>query len=486
VPLSALLARTELGLRKVAGPEEDVPLHWVHTSEMEDPLPYLLGGELLLTAGVHFESAAGAGTYLDRYVARAVDGGAAALGFGLAPVHDETPRALVAACERYGLPLVEVPPATPFTAVARAVWQAMAEARDRELRRVTEAQQALASAAARPDPVPAVLRRLARTATGWTALVSPGGQELYAAGPAPATEVREAAGRLAGTVRPAPASATDTVDGMQLTAYALAGGAPGDRPVLVVVTGHRDLAGHTIGGVAAVLLSLLTSPHLGTAEAGRSAALVRLLLGAPPEEAASLLGARAPWTVVHALRRGPAAGPLAAAALGTALGTALFDGQADTDTDTGTGTGTVKLLLPAGREVTPQPGWTLGASGPVGAGELPAGDAQAAGALRRAVATRSALALHRGGDTGVAGLVSPGEAREHARGTLAPVADSAALVATLRTWLALHGSWDRTAVALQVHRNTVRQRIARAAALLDMDLDDPDTRMELWFALRWI
>jgi DNA-binding PucR family transcriptional regulator len=146
----------------------------------------------------------------------------------------------------------------------------------------------------------------------------------------------------------------------------------------------------------------------------------------------------------------------------------------------------VKLLLPAGREVTPQPGWTLGASGPVGAGELPAGDAQAAGALRRAVATRSALALHRGGDTGVAGLVSPGEAREHARGTLAPVADSAALVATLRTWLALHGSWDRTAVALQVHRNTVRQRIARAAALLDMDLDDPDTRMELWFALRWI
>jgi DNA-binding PucR family transcriptional regulator len=59
-------------------------------------------------------------------------------------------------------------------------------------------------------------------------------------------------------------------------------------------------------------------------------------------------------------------------------------------------------------------------------------------------------------------------------------------VATLRAWLGLHGSWDRTAVALQVHRNTVCQRIARTAALLDMDLDDPDTRMELWFALRWI
>uniref|UniRef100_UPI00062C8364 helix-turn-helix domain-containing protein n=1 Tax=Streptomyces stelliscabiei TaxID=146820 RepID=UPI00062C8364 len=60
----------------------------------------------------------------------------------------------------------------------------------------------------------------------------------------------------------------------------------------------------------------------------------------------------------------------------------------------------------------------------------------------------------------------------------------AALVETLRTWLSLHGSWDRTAVALTVHRNTVRQRIARCATLLDTDLDDPDVRMELWFALR--
>ncbi|WP_345196689.1 helix-turn-helix domain-containing protein, partial [Streptomyces lavendulae] len=59
-----------------------------------------------------------------------------------------------------------------------------------------------------------------------------------------------------------------------------------------------------------------------------------------------------------------------------------------------------------------------------------------------------------------------------------------ALRDTLRGWLAHHGSWDRTAAALGVHRNTVRQRIARAAGLLGADLDDPDTRMELWFALR--
>ncbi|MEU1164942.1 helix-turn-helix domain-containing protein, partial [Streptomyces sp. NPDC005921] len=71
-----------------------------------------------------------------------------------------------------------------------------------------------------------------------------------------------------------------------------------------------------------------------------------------------------------------------------------------------------------------------------------------------------------------------------ARALLAPLAEHPALTETLRTWLSLHGSWDRTAVALAVHRNTVRQRIARCAALLDAELDDPDVRMELWFALR--
>ncbi|MYQ68152.1 MULTISPECIES: helix-turn-helix domain-containing protein, partial [unclassified Streptomyces] len=81
-------------------------------------------------------------------------------------------------------------------------------------------------------------------------------------------------------------------------------------------------------------------------------------------------------------------------------------------------------------------------------------------------------------------LVPADAAREHARALLAPLAGSPALTETLRAWLSLHGSWDRTAVALSVHRNTVRQRVARSAALLGADLDDPDVRMELWFALR--
>ncbi|MBT2540874.1 PucR family transcriptional regulator ligand-binding domain-containing protein, partial [Streptomyces sp. ISL-44] len=192
VPLTALTADRELGLRLLAGPGE-ARVYGVHASEMADPSPYLLGGELLLTAG------AGPAGDPDGYAARLVAAGAAALGFGVAPVHEEVPPALADACARHGLPLLEVPPHTPFTAVARAVWRLMAEARTRELRRVAEAQQGLAAAAARPDPVPAVLSRLAASLGGHVVLVPARAD----GGAAPAGADRRGPGRPAGPRRSA-------------------------------------------------------------------------------------------------------------------------------------------------------------------------------------------------------------------------------------------------------------------------------------------
>ncbi|MGQ4374057.1 helix-turn-helix domain-containing protein [Streptomyces sp. SAS_267] len=590
VPLSALLAREDLALRLIAGPAEpDTVIHWAHTSEMADPYPYLLGGELLLTAGVHVPAAAGPGEggpgpedYFDGYVSRIVAAGGAALGFGLAPVHDTVPPALVAACDTYGLPLLEVPPRTTFSGVARAVWQLMAQARLAELRRVTEAQQSLAAAAARPDPVPAVLRQLARRVNGWAVLYGPEGTELSRAGtvpppgpqeaprpgpaapaphptpgdPAPAppggptASVRPAQagpaapgnpatpgsppaqagpaapgnppapgsptppgspvppggptvpayptapagpaarvrpvrggspedvlGELAGVVRPrdaqgpAPASATDTVGGVHLTAYALGSG---QGFVLGVASPRRDPGDHTIASVASVLLSLLTGEHQSASGAARSAALVRLLLGAAPETVAPLLGGEQ-WVVVHARPAGdgPAPDAVSASALAAALGSALVD----------TGGDVVRVLVPGDRAPAAQPGWTCGVSAPAGPHGWAAADTQAARALARARATRAALVRH-GDRPALADLVPPADAEAHAQALLAPVSGTPALTETLRAWLSLHGSWDRTAVALSVHRNTVRQRIARCAALLGTDLDDPDVRMELWFALR--
>ncbi|MFD5701770.1 PucR family transcriptional regulator ligand-binding domain-containing protein [Streptomyces lasiicapitis] len=504
VPLTALLAREELGLRQIAGPDATgtgAVVHWVHTSEMADPYPYLLGGELLLTAGVHVP-AADADAHLEAYVTRIVAAGGAALGFGVAPVHDTVPRALADACDRHGLPLLEVPPRTTFSGIARAVWQLMAEARHAELRRVTQSQQGLAAAAARPDPIPALLRQLATRLGGYAALYGPDGTPVQSAGQEPGAETGAALARLTGVVnplgdgtrdgtgadtgsgsgsteahspRPTPASAADTVAGTHLAAYALAGA---HGLALGVATRQREPGDHTVTGVAAVLLSLLTAPHQGAAESARSAALVRLLLGADPADVAPLLGADR-WTVVHArVRHGDREQePPTPTALAAALGSTLVDGHAWADD----APHFVRLLLPADRDPAPQSGWTLGVSATAGVAGLAAADAQAGRALRRAEAARVAVVRHREG--GIAGLVAPVEADAHARELLGPLGGSVPLTETLRTWLSLHGSWDRTAAALSVHRNTVRQRVTRCAALLDADLDDPDVRMELWFAL---
>lgn len=471
VPLAELLAREDLALRRIAGPADvsGVVIHGAHASEMPDPYPYLLGGELLLTAGAQLPEAPGA-AYFDDYVSRIVAAGGAALGFGLAPVHDTVPPGLVAACEARGLPLLEVPPRTTFAAVARAVWQLMADARHTELRRVTQAQQGLAAAAARPDPVPSVLRQLARAVAGWAVLYDPEGEPVAEAGRTPEaagarTGLRELARLL--TAR-STTTATDTAEGTELTAYAL-GAARGH--VLGVAAPHRAPGDHTLASVAAVLLSLLTGEHQGGAASARSSALVRLLLGAAPEAVAPLLGGgEEGWLVVRARPRTPPADALAASALGTALGSPLVDLAGDV----------VRVLVPADRAPAPQPGWTLGVSAPARPADWPTADAQAARALARALATRTPLLRHH--TPRLAELVPPAEADAHARALLAPL--TPALAETLRAWLSLHGGWDRTAVALGVHRNTVRQRVARCAALLDTDLDDPDVRMELWFALR--
>ncbi|MFE1711626.1 helix-turn-helix domain-containing protein, partial [Streptomyces sp. NPDC058728] len=227
---------------------------------------------------------------------------------------------------------------------------------------------------------------------------------------------------------------------------------------LGTATPGRAPGDHTIASVAAVLLALLTADRPAGDEA---AALTRLLLGGSP--AGSLAGP-GPWYAVHARSTG-GGDPRTLAA---ALGTVLLDPHGEA----------VRLL--ADREPGPQPGWRLGVSAPAAAEGLTTADAQARRALERAEAARTPLARHTAG--GLGALLDPAEARAHAEALLAPL--NGAQAATLRAWLAHHGSWDRTAAALGVHRNTVRQRIARTAALLDRDLDDTDTRMELWFALR--
>src|SRR5919202_6985464 len=102
---------TDLDVRLMAGEAHlDMPVRWVHISELPDPTPFLSGGELLITTGMALDSA----RKQREYVARLADHGLAGMGFGTGFAHKVVPRALLEACEARDFPLFEVPYEVPF------------------------------------------------------------------------------------------------------------------------------------------------------------------------------------------------------------------------------------------------------------------------------------------------------------------------------------------------------------------------------------
>ncbi|WP_043811681.1 PucR family transcriptional regulator [Allokutzneria albata] len=456
VALSDLVARPDLGLTVLVGPVEGRRVRWVHVSELRDPGRYLIGNELLFTAGVDFPSSA---EEIDLYVRRLAEAGAAALGFGVTPVHDAVPPLLISACERHGLPLLLVSIQVTFLRIGQEVSLMLAEAERAGMRRLSTAQAALTKAAA-SDGAVAVVRRLAKLLSGWTVLFDPSGRRIASGGSAPPDDEL----RLVERVRApkGPSAATAHHGSRQLVAHALRGAGSGPRSVLVAGDSFEP-ADRAVLSVGVALLSLLvastrSSPDLTAGVLGLavngvdSAALLEKALEAPPDTR---------WRVVRArrVRRN-------ADAFDTPLVAPVADG--------------FLVVLPEDRPYAPK-GWLTGASGPVPLGELRSAALRASRLFAEAVIEGRS----RVDSSTVDSLVSSKDAQSFARRSLRPVLE-AGLLDTLHAWLAHHGGWDAAADALGVHRNTVRHRITRIGELLGRDLSTPDTRAELWLSLRWL
>ncbi|NUT10818.1 MAG: PucR family transcriptional regulator ligand-binding domain-containing protein, partial [Nonomuraea sp.] len=113
--ISDLLTIDELGLTLLAG-DPDREFGTVHITDLPEPGRYLSGGELVLT-GLMWRHAPGDS---GRFVTALAEAGVAALGAGAAHL-GHVPADLVAACERAGLPLVEVPVEVSFRTLAELV-----------------------------------------------------------------------------------------------------------------------------------------------------------------------------------------------------------------------------------------------------------------------------------------------------------------------------------------------------------------------------
>ncbi|MGY1813334.1 PucR family transcriptional regulator [Blastococcus sp. SYSU D00820] len=485
VTVGSLLRDPSLSLRRCTPADAaDRPVSWVHVSELADPTPFLDGGELLLTTGLTL------GDDVAGYVARLVDAGVAALGFGTGVAHDAVPPALVSAAEAGGLTVLEVPRRTPFIAISRSVAAALAAEEYATVARSASAQQDLARAALRAGEGPALLTRLARSVGGWVLLLDGAGQPVEAVPAAAAARAAELSGELAQLRRARP-PASAAVSGPEATVLLQSLGT-GTRPRGFLVVGREGPvppAERLLVNTAALLLTLRgeQSRALDDARAALRSALLELLLAGDAAAARTALGRigeqlpREP-VVVHVAQGTPAQRAAAVEVAGE-LTPGAFAAERDGVLVVLAGTG-------MGAELAARvPGLAVGSSAALPESRLAEGLEQARQAAARAArGSRRAVGFADLAAEGVTALLDPGAAEAFAASLLAPLSaadeDGGELLRSLRTWLAHHGQWEPAAADLGVHRHTLRRRMARAEQLLGRDLDSAGVRAELWLALQ--
>ncbi|HKJ36615.1 MAG TPA: PucR family transcriptional regulator ligand-binding domain-containing protein [Solirubrobacterales bacterium] len=490
------------------------PIRWVHISELEDPTPFLSGGELLLTTGINLGSAA-----KQRRFAKLLDGsGVAAIGLGTGFDHEGLPTALRTECESLGLALFEVPYETPFIAITERAFTTLVNEQYDVLERGIEEHAKLEGLVLAERGLGAVMEAIAESVGGAALLLDDRGREL-------ARHPQERG------------FAPDAVESIRSDVVARAA----DSRRSLFVPDEGPLAGRAvaipvpIGGHGPRGHWLIAARKKGTVGdlerlLGRQAAMVVALElmreRAVRDTERRLAGDVLAEAVGGNLGAEELAGRLAPFGIGGPIAVMLFDVE-----ERG---GDVELLttefaragVPALVAVNTAAGRPLlcaivepGESDPV---QL-ARDARAAlgrdgrdvrasvsrpvplESLRRAFhearCALEATAMSNGSAPDVAShedlgaftlllSVQDDEAlRTYADNLLAPIEDGEGeygpeLLRSLEAFIERNGQWERAARDLYCHRHTLRYRIKRVEELTGRDLGQAQDRIELWLALR--
>jgi purine catabolism regulator len=130
----------EMDLHLVCGEAAvELPVRWVHISELRDPTPWLSGGELLLTTGMQLNTA----QRQSEFVHRLADHQLAGLGFGVGFGHRAIPEPLIEAAAEREFPVFEVPYEVPFIAVTEKAFTQLVNEQYAVLRRALAAHERL-------------------------------------------------------------------------------------------------------------------------------------------------------------------------------------------------------------------------------------------------------------------------------------------------------------------------------------------------------
>lgn len=502
--INTLLHNTALNLRLVLPPPEgtalDAPVSWVHSSDLEDPTPFLDPGQLLLTDGTQFPiSDAGAEAY-GAYVRRLVKHGIRGLGFATQVIHGVLPAGLESACKEHGLPLLEVPDRTPFIAIIRFVADWLAREQNARSEWSLQAQRSIARAALRPDGLRSILAELERQLHSWVALFDAAGNHILMPNnrPVPSDLLPAVEGAVRRALDQGSRSVTQlTVGGQEITLQTL-GRRHSLRGVLVLGAlepldpARTDIINSVI---ALASLALEQTRTLDTARRHLRSGVFEQLLSGGTDVAART--ARQVWgrlpgePVIVTVAQPPRQGQNLLEALEL-----LADDHRGAVFYAQRGENVVVLANPVHQQkveaLLGRYGATAGTSArtdfPGLAQALREGERslQRAGELSRPLVDFSEVA-----EGGMLGLLRREDAESVARRLIEPLvrhdqAEQAQLLPTVAAWLTNNCVWDRTARQLGVHRHTLRNRIDAAGSILGLNLDGLRDRFELFAALQFL
>ncbi len=537
----------ELDVRLLTGEAGlDLPVRWVHISELLDPTPWLSGGEVLLTTGMQLDTA----EHQRQFVMRLADHQLAGLGFGTGFGHDHVPEPIVEIAAERQFPVFEVPYELPFIAITEAAFSQLVNEQYAVLRRALAAQERLERIVLSERGLDALAGALA-TLIGAAVLVfdprgellvqhafrRPVGSEALASLSA---ELRERSRRR--DARAFMPSADDAGRGLALPVAA--DGVPGaggssrteripeawlvalkdtgplsdfDRLTLhqaVTIVALELLRGRVAGDterrlagdvLAAVVRGELSGPELGRRlEPFGLADRVAAIVVARPGNGRGSAGP-AELVLAAALRDDAAQGLVASTG---SLTCALVPGIDEDE------------LVSLAERVAVRLGVELGAPVQIGVGRAVAGE-QARRSFHEARCALEALALGGGADRDAAGHVSAANGASGARASqprvgtyrdlgsfqlllslqddealrlfcdsiLGPIEASEGhyggeLMRSLEAFIEENGQWERAARRLYCHRHTLRYRIRRVEELTGRNLGSARDRIEFWLALR--
>ena len=516
-----LLAIDDLSLTLVAGKDGvGRPIRWAHVSELEDPTPFLRGGEVLLSTGLSL--CAWKPARQAAFVRQLAGAGLAAFGLGLGFGFDAAPDALVEAADLASFPVVEVPYEVPFIAITEALFSRLVNEQYVLLQRAGVVQQTLSRLLLDGSGLDALLGAYARM-TGTRALLFDLHGEVVAAAPGAIQSIDP---RQAWTevqrLRPEGNEFSLTLadgDGRRAMLPILVGGATAG--FLVMARAERaEPYNHVVVHHLATAIALDLSKAQAVASTERRLVgdfLDALLEGELSSEEIRRrlsflgLGAGRPLAVLVGRPDGQPAeqaqggGDLALEALHRIVEDRLsrWSGRYVCSPHDGAVVALLEVddLVEARRtaESVAQGGrgglaarFGLGSPecGPSGLrrgyqeARFALASASTAGS-RGAVATVEDLGSHRL----LLALQEDAALEAFSRGLLGPIRayderQHGELVHSLSVFLEHNGNWESAARALTVHRHTLRYRIRRVVELTGRNLDLAADRVEFWLALK--